>query len=104
MDDDFRRRLPCADRKVSEIGSEDIRVRVTGTVVDSNEGRAVVDDGSGQITVNTGDQTLEAGKLLRVFGRVIPVENGYELQGEVTQDFSGVDVELLRKVQEAERR
>jgi hypothetical protein len=103
MDEDFRRRLPCVDRKVSEIGAGDIRVRVTGTVVDSAEGRAVVDDGTGKIAVNTGDAIAEAGKLVRVFGRVIPVEDGFELQGEVVQDFSGVDVKLLRRIEEAER-
>lgn len=103
MDEDFRRRLPCVDKKVKEIGPEDIRVRVTGTVVDSTEGRAVVDDGTGKIAVNLGDASLESGKFVRVFGRVIPVENGFELQGEIFQDFSGVDIQLLKRIEEAEK-
>jgi len=103
MDDDIRRRLPCSDRKIKDLGADDIRVRLTGTIVDSNEGRAIVDDGTGQITVNSGETNLESGKFLRIFGRVIPVEKGFEIQGEVFQDFSGVDIELLRKVEKAER-
>jgi len=105
MDDDFRRRLPCVDRRVSDIGSNDIRVRVTGTIVDMKDGRAVVDDGTGQITANlsTDAPAAKSGAFVRVFGRVIPVERGFELQAEAVQDFSGVDIALLRRVEEAER-
>lgn len=104
MNDDFKRRLPCVDRRISEISPEDIRVRITATVVDANEGRAIVDDGTGQMTVNSGETFLKPGRLMRIFGRTIPVENGFEIQGEVFQDFSGIDIKLLRKIEEAERK
>jgi len=105
MDDDFRRRLPCVGRRVSDIRPEDIRVRVTGTIVDVNDSRAMVDDGTGQITVNLGTDmhAAKSGAFVRVFGRVIPVERGFELQAEAVQSYAGVDVALLRRIEEAER-
>ena len=39
--------------------------------------------------------------MVRVFGRVIPVENGFEMQGEIVQDMSQLDIELHRKVESA---
>jgi hypothetical protein len=41
---------------------------------------------------------VSSGGLARVFGRVVPMENGFQLQGEIVQDMSGLDMELLNKV------
>ena len=103
----FQRRLPTIDRKISEIGSEDIRVRITGTVVDKKGSTVVIDDGTGKAEVNFIEpKALEmcgVNKLVRVFGRVIPLESGFEFQGELAQDMSGLDLALMRRVSEMEK-
>jgi hypothetical protein len=95
----FQRRMPSVKRKISEIKAEDIRVSILGTVIDKQGERIVIDDGTGKIDVAF-DRVVEAEpkKLVRVFGRVIPMENGFELQGEILQDMSGLDLELYNKV------
>jgi hypothetical protein len=97
-DNRFQRRLPSLERKVSEIKPEDIRISVIGTVIDMKDTKIVIDDGSGKIEVVFDDPVkVEMNKMVRVFGRVIPIEEGYELQGEVLQDMSQLDLELKKK-------
>ena len=96
-----QRMLPSVDRKVSEIKEDDIRVRVLGTVVDKSESSVVVDDGTGKITANfDGPVKAELNQRVRIFGRVITTAEGRELQGEVLQDMSKLDMELYKKVNE----
>ncbi|MFQ5648041.1 MAG: replication protein RepA [Candidatus Aenigmatarchaeota archaeon] len=102
---DFQRRMPAIERRIADIKPEDIRVRVTGTVVGLEDGRIALDDGTGKVEVALeGPVEAEANRLVRVLGRVISSEDGLELQGEVVQDMSGLDLELLKKVQEAENK
>ena len=101
---EFQRRVPAIERRIADIKPEDIRVRVTGTVVDMQGEAAVLDDGSGKIHIALEQGTeIKPGALVRVFGRVIALEDGMELQAEIVQDMSGLDLELLKKVQEAEK-
>lgn len=96
---DFRRRLPSVFRRVSEISSEDMRVSVIGTVIDRADDGIVLDDGSGKIDVTlTEKPEVESGGLVRVLGRVVPLETGFQLQGELVQDMKGLDMGLLGKV------
>jgi hypothetical protein len=96
-----QRRLPSVARKISDIKSEDRRVAVIGTVI-GNEGNTIVlDDGTGKLNARFEEPVaMELNKPARVFGRVMPTENGFDLQGEVAQDMSALDMELLKKVEE----
>ena len=97
----FRRRLPSVFRKVSDIRNEDMRVSVIGTVIDKAEDGLVLDDGTGKIDVTFIEPPGSDFKsLVRVFGRVIPMESGFQLQGELVQDMGGLDMELLKKVEQ----
>ena len=96
---DFQKRMPSVDRRVADIAQDDIRVAVIGTVIDSQDTRLVVDDGSGKVTVSFEEPAKTGmGKLVRVMGRVIPMENGVEIQGDFLQDMTGLDMELKKKV------
>jgi hypothetical protein len=92
-------RIPAKEKTISSIAADDGRVSVVGTVVDSNGGIVVMDDGSGKVEVSF-DEPMDAssGQFVRTIGRVIPSEGGFQLQGEVLQDFSGADIEMWRKV------
>ncbi len=92
-------RIPAKERTVSGIKPDDTRVSITGTVVAFNGGTLAVDDGSGKINVTFEEPpTVNNGELVRVFGRTMPVDGGFELQGEACQDFTGADMELYKKV------
>ncbi|MEE9323411.1 MAG: replication protein RepA [Candidatus Aenigmarchaeota archaeon] len=99
------RRLPAYEKKVAEIGKDDIRVRLLGMVIDRKDNVVVLDDGTGKINVVFAEPVVtEANKRVRVFGRVIPSEGGFEIQGEILQDMSDVDLELYKKVTELEKK
>lgn len=94
---------PASKRKISEINPNlDSRVSVLGRIIDMNETILVVDDSTGKINVSLSEDTikpvLKPGRLIRVFGFVIPSEQ-VEIQAEIIQDMSGLKpeyVDLLR--------
>ncbi len=98
------RRLPAYEKKIAEIGKDDVRVRLLGMVIDKKENVVVLDDGTGKINIVFAEPfATEVNKRVRVFGRVIPSEDGFEIQGEVLQDMEGMDFELYKKVSELEK-
>ena len=98
QDQQFRRRMPSPLTRVSEIKPTDQRVSVVGTVIGKADDGIVVDDGSGRIDVSLEGETKDIPERVRVFGRVVPMEEGFQLQGEFVQDMSKLDLELLNKV------
>ena len=57
----------------------------------------MVDDGTTTAQVIT-DATCEINDLVCVFARVLPLEDGYELRGEIVQNKNGMDMSLHKKV------
>ena len=98
------RRLPAFEKDISEIGKNDVRVRLMGMVIDNKDNIVVLDDGTGKINVVFAENVqTENNKRVRVFGRVMPSEEGFEVQGEILQEMEGLDMELYRKVRELEK-
>ncbi|MCK4714262.1 MAG: replication protein RepA [Candidatus Aenigmarchaeota archaeon] len=92
-------RIPAKERKVTEIKPEDTRVSIVGTVVGFKGGTLAIDDGSGKMNVTFEEPpNVKDGQLVRVFGRTIPIEGGFEIQGEACQDFTGADMDMYKKV------
>jgi len=101
---DFQyRRLPAKDKMIADIEPEkDIRVRIFGRVIDVSNGVLVVDDGSSNSQIALGNLSVDVnpGDMVRVFARVLPVEEGFELHAEIVQNMKGLNVELYKKVKE----
>ena len=96
-----KRRIPSVERRISEIMAEDMRVSLIGTVIDKQEESIILDDGTGKITIGFDNPVdIETDQIVRVFGRVIPLEHGFELQGEIVQGMQGIDMELLKRLRE----
>ncbi len=100
---DFQyRRLPALSRKISEINPEsDVRVRLIGKVIDKQDGTIVLDDGTGTANITTETENydrVDVGDEMRVFARVIPLEDNYELRGEIFQSMENVDIDLYKKI------
>lgn len=98
-------RRPAVPRDVTEINPEtDARVRVLGTVLEKRDDSVMLDDGSGTVEVFVDADDLDGlneGQRVRVFGRVLPTADSFEMQGELVQDMSDLDMEAYARVQEA---
>jgi len=101
----IRRRLPALEKRIAEIQPEsDVRVRITGTVIDLGPNSVVVDDGSGKLEVYFEEQPkVRNGQLIRIIARILPLIDGFECKGEVVQTLDGFNLELYKKVKEIMR-
>lgn len=90
------KRFVAAERTVSSIKAEDVRVKIIGTIIDRVEDSLMINDGTGNIRVvgNIGD--FKTGMYIRVIGRIAPSENGYDINAEIVQNFD-VDAQLFKK-------
>jgi len=97
--EEFRyRRLAASPRKIIEINPEkDVRIRIFGRIIDKQDGMIVVDDGSSTAQIVT-DALCEIDDLVIIFCRVLPLEDGYELRGEIVQNRNGLDMSLYKKI------
>ncbi len=92
------KRLPATPKKISQINPEkDVRIRLLGKIIDKTDGTIILDDGSATATIVT-DGTCEINDTIRVFARVLPLEEGYELRGEIIQNVNNLDMELYKKI------
>lgn len=99
-----RRRAPAVSKKIEDIEpEEDIRVRILGTVLEIKEDSAIIDDGSKSVEAFFDQEeleTMEENQRVRVLGRVLPTPDSFEIQAEIVQDMSDLNLELYNKVKE----
>lgn len=95
------RRAPAKQRAIEDIDPrEDIRVRLLGTVLGTDEDSLMLDDGTGTTEVFLDGDQLESvmeNDTIRVIGRVLPTPDGFEIQGEIVQE-TDVDPDRYRRV------
>lgn len=93
------RRLPSVEKRISELKNGDMRVSLIGTVIDKQENRIVLDDGTGKVNINFEvAPDVEMNQFVRVFGRVIQAGDDIEIDGEIIQDMEKLDKDLYKKV------
>ncbi len=99
-----QRRQPAILRNIDSIDPQrDVRVRIVGTVLEVREDSIMLDDGSGttEVFLDVEDQeAVEDGMRIRVFGRVLPTPDDFEIQGEIVQDMTDLDMDLFNEVRE----
>ena len=91
------RRQPALPKKIVELNEKDIRVRISGIVLDCSNGMLIIDDGTGKAEIVSDFQCKE-GSFVRVFTRIIPLEDRYELRAEIVQDLSAADHKLYNSI------
>jgi len=99
MAEKFLKRLPAIERSISKIDPKsDIRVRITGTVIDTGENSIMIDDGSGKVEVlfETPTSYVREGQFIRVVTRVLPLIDGFECKGEIVQNMDNFDLSLYK--------
>lgn len=91
-------RLAAVPKKIADINPEkDVRIRILGRVIDKQDGTIVVDDGSSTAQIIT-DGSCDVDDIVCVFARVLPLEDGYELRGEIVQIKNDLDMGLYKKI------
>ncbi|HLC76811.1 MAG TPA: hypothetical protein VJH04_01265 [archaeon] len=98
MNENQYHRLAALQKRIIDINPEkDVRIRILGRVIDKHDGTVVVDDGSSTAQIVT-DGNCEIDDVVCVFARVLPLEDGYELRGEIVQVKNALDMGLYKKV------
>ncbi len=91
------RAYPFIEKNIKDLDVKDIKIAVSGLIVDKADEFIILDDSTGQVKVNI-NTNLEVNSYVRVFGRVLPYEDSLEVYGEIIQDFSKIDKLLYKKV------
>lgn len=102
MDEEFQfRRLPSKDKNIKDISPEnDIRIRILGQVI-GKDNTLTVDDGTAKAEIIAEQEQMDkvnVGDTVRIFARVMPLEDGYELQGEIVQKMNDLNIDLYNKL------
>src|SRR3972149_6547809 len=96
---DRYKRASAVPRKIAEINPEkDIRVSILGRIIEKSNGVLVVDEGSGTAEVITEEPSAEINDIVRIFCRVLPLENGFELRAEIIQVMNSLNMDFYKKV------
>ena len=99
------RRSHFKEKFIKNLDFSDFKVAVSGALVNNQDNGFLLSDGTGEVYVNTTglekSVAFNEGNIVKVFGRLTPYENGFELQAEIVQDFKEVDMEVLTKIKEA---
>lgn len=97
-----QRRAPARPKNIEDIEPQnDIRVRIIGTVLSKDQDAVTIDDGSSSVEAFLDEESLEdieENDRVRVFGRVLPTPDSFEIQGEIVQSLEGLDPELYDRV------
>lgn len=97
VEDRFKRK-PYIEKFIKDISVSDFKVSVSGVIVSKTENSFLLDDSTGQIRISS--TTIPNFEYLRVFGKIMPLETGLELEAEITQDLSKIDKVIYKKVKE----
>ncbi len=93
------KRAPAVYKNIKDINPEkDSRVRILGKVINKKDDIMILDDGTGVAEIALMDNfDFAIGETVRVFCRVLPLEEGYELRGEIVQKVGDLNIEYYNK-------
>ncbi|SRR3989344_1855851 len=91
------RTYPFIEKNIKDLDIKDIKVSISGIIIDKTENSVILEDGTGQINVSI-ETELPVNSYVRVLGRVLPYDDSLEVHGEIIQDFSKIDKLLYKKV------
>ncbi len=98
------KRTSAKSKNIKDINAdEDIRARVLGTVIEKKEDSIILDDGTKSVEVFVDNQNLvsiNVKDLLRIYGRILPSPEGFEIQAEFIQNMNNLNLEVYSKIKE----
>ena len=88
-------RIHYIQKNISDVTVNDSKVAITGRIVNSGNGFAVMDDGTGKIEVAADIQTGK-NEIVRMFCSVIDSN----LKADIVQKMNAFDLDLFKKINE----
>lgn len=85
------------EKFIKNLSKEDVKVAISGVIVSKAEGKIIIDDTTGTIVTDV-ETNLSVNDFVKVFGVLLPYEEGFEVQGHLVQDLSNLDAEKYLKV------
>ncbi len=98
------KRYPFQTTKIADLTKETKSIAIIGVVLskDAEIQSFIVDDSTGKINVITNNadafNSFQEGKVVRVLGKTWGEGDDLEIQSDLIQDFSKLDMELYKKV------
>jgi len=86
------------EKKINNITKEDFNVAVSGFIINKNKDSFILDDKTGQIQVIFEESNFDINTFVRVFARVVPLEEGIQLHAIAVQDLTKIDKFLYNKI------
>ena len=83
------------EKQIKDVSEYDINVAMSGVIVNKDKNTFILDDGTSQISIYS--ENIPGFNYVRIFGRVIPFENGLEIQAQIIQDLSLINKDLYNK-------
>lgn len=103
-EEEKKKRNVAFEKRIKDISNNDIRVKVVGSIIekDAVTNSIIIDDGEAKVRVLLNEELFkmyDVGKVIRAIGIVVPAfeGEGFEIKGELLQDFSGLNNELYNK-------
>ena len=97
-------KLPSVERMINAIDTaKDQKVRIIGTVIAKDENSFIIDDGTGTIKVSTKPEMFDVvneKQVVRVIGRPMHIGSSLELQADIVQDMSKMNMKFYKIVHE----
>jgi len=90
--------LPYKEKLINDITLEDSKVAVSGVVVSRGEGSFLIDDGTGQIVINS--ENAPNFEYIRVFGNVMDFNGTIVINADIMQDLSRIDKKIYKRIKE----
>ncbi len=99
------RRTPYKEKHVKDLSVADFKVSISGAVAGLRDDGFLLGDGSGEVFINTSRMenvgVYKDNEIVKVFGRLMPYESGFEIQAEIIQALAGVDMAAMKKIKDA---
>ncbi|MBS3108460.1 hypothetical protein J4409_01170 [Candidatus Woesearchaeota archaeon] len=87
-----------SEKLIKDVNENDKKVAISGVIISKEENSVVIDDGSSKIAIFFDQMNVPDAKYVRVFGRVIPYQEGLQVQADIIQDLSNINYELYKKM------
>jgi len=99
------RKAAFKEKFVKDLTFSDFKVAVSGNVMSLREGGFLLGDGSGEVYITIAEMEKNPGcrekDVVRVMGRIVPYDEGFEIQAEIVQNLNGIDMGALKRIKES---
>ncbi len=93
------------EKAVKDVEKTDERIKIIGTVIDIDDTKITIDDGTGKIDIILGEYSkidpsiVKIGDIVKVFARVYS-KDGIKVFGDLIQIINGMDINSYLKLRE----